>query len=207
MTTPGCAPSTPASHDPVVEETFPLAYSAVSSPKYQTLPNRSCAYQSNVSSARSPFAEKTWSCTTMVLTPRTTFVRSVTRTTLRSRCPSETPSNTVLVPGMKGMYGLSITGTKSSGGGRSGRYGWPSTTGAGFATTSADGLGTGEGLGTEDGLEATGSGEVGFEDGCVPPHAPATSAKPATTIVVRARRAFIGWLLRAASLPRVPHER
>ena len=82
---------------------MPLAYSAVSSPKYQTFPNRSWAYQSNVSSARSPFAEKTWSCTTVVVTPRITFVRSVTTTTLRSRCPSDTPSNTVLVPGTNGM--------------------------------------------------------------------------------------------------------
>src|SRR5215204_191437 len=191
MTTPGCAPPTPASHDPFVEETSPLAYSAVSSPKYQMFPNRSWAYQSNVSSARSPFAEKTWSCTTVVVTPRITFVRSVTDTTLRSRSPSDTPSNTVLVPGMNGMYGLSITATKSSAGGRSGRYVWPFRTGAGFATASADGLGTGEGL------EATGrgDGDVGFEGACVPPHAPATSAKPAKTIVVRVRRAFIGSVL------------
>lgn len=80
QTTPGCAPSTPASQDPFVEETLPSAYSAVSSPKYQTFPNRSWAYQSNVSSARSPFAEKTWSCTTVVVTPRITFVRPVTTT-------------------------------------------------------------------------------------------------------------------------------
>src|SRR5262245_42939722 len=207
MTTPGCAPPTPASHDPLVEETFPLTYSAVSSPKYQTFPNRSCAYQSSVSSARSPFAEKTWSWTTVVVTPRITFVRSVTTTTLRSRCPSDTPSNTVLVPGMNGMYGLSIIATKSSGGGRWGRYGWPFIIGAGFATASADGLGIIDGLGTAEGLEATDPGEGGFEDGCVPPHAPATSARPARTIVVRARRAFIGSLLLCGILPRMPRYR
>src|SRR4029453_16757274 len=160
MTTPGCAPATPASHDPFVEETLPLSYSAVSSPKYQTFPNRSCAYQSNVSSARSPFAEKTRSCTTVVVTPRMTLLRSVTTTTLRSRSPSDTPSNTVLVPGMNGMYGLSITTTKASGGGRSGRYGCPSTIGAGFGAASADGLRTGEGL------EATGCGEGERGDCC-----------------------------------------
>src|SRR5918995_2332870 len=163
MTMPGRAPPTPASHDPFVEDTLPSAYSAVSSPKYQTFPNRSCAYQSNVSSARSPFAEKTWSCTTVVVTPRITFVRSVTDTTLRSRSPSDTPSNTALVPGRNGRYGLSITATKSSGGGRSGRYGCPSTIGAGFATASDDGLGTGEGLEACEGLEATGRGDGGVE--------------------------------------------
>src|SRR5215204_4660404 len=184
MTTPGCAPPTPAAHDPFVEETSPLAYSAVSSPKYQTFPNRSWAYQSNVSSARSPFAEKTWSCTTVVVTPRITFVRSVTTTTLRSRSPSDAPSNTVLVPGRNGMYGFSITATKSSGGGRSGRYGSPSTTGAGFAAAFAGGLGAGVGL------EATARGDGGFVGAGVPPHPPATSGRPARTIVVRARRAF-----------------
>src|SRR5215211_5455676 len=140
---PGCAPPTPASHDPFVEETVPFSYSAVSSP-------------------RSPFAEKTWSCTTVVVTPRITFVGSVTDTTLRSRCPSDTPSNTALVPGRNGMYGLSITATKSSGGGRSGRYGSPSTTGAGFAAASG-------GLGAGVGLEATGRGDGGFDGAGVPP--------------------------------------
>src|SRR5262245_3529133 len=120
MTTPGCAPFTPPSHDPAVEVTEPFLYSAVSSPKYQTLPAESCAYQSNVSSARSPLAEKTWSCTTVVLTPMTTLVRSVTKTTLRSRWPSETPSNTIFVPGIHGVYGLSTVATNSLGDGRSG---------------------------------------------------------------------------------------
>jgi hypothetical protein len=119
---------------------------------------------------------------------------------LRSRCPSDTPSNTVLVPGTNGMYGLSITATKSSGGGRSGRYGWPFTIGAGFATASADGLGTGEGL------EATRCGDGGFDRACVPPHALATSVKPARTIVVRARRAFIG-SLPSRIAPTMPRDR
>jgi hypothetical protein len=40
----GCAPSTPAWNEPSVLTTSPRASSgAVSSPKYQTLPQRSCA--------------------------------------------------------------------------------------------------------------------------------------------------------------------
>src|SRR5438045_2540693 len=40
---PGCAPSTPASHEPARDFTVPLARtSLVSSPKYQTLPCESC---------------------------------------------------------------------------------------------------------------------------------------------------------------------
>ena len=35
---------------PSVDTTLPCSYSLVSSPRYQTLPRRSCAYQSNVSS-------------------------------------------------------------------------------------------------------------------------------------------------------------
>src|SRR5262245_31678132 len=121
MTTPGCAPSTPAFQDPAVEVIEPFLYSAVSSPKYQTLPAASCAYQSNVSSARSPLAENTWSCTTVVATPMTISVRSVTKTTFRSRWPSETPSNTIFVPGIHGMYWLSTVATNSLGGGT---FGW-----------------------------------------------------------------------------------
>ena len=50
MTTPGSAPSTPASNDPSREATLPSSNSAVSSPRYQTFPSVSWAYQSKVSS-------------------------------------------------------------------------------------------------------------------------------------------------------------
>jgi hypothetical protein len=53
MMTPARAPFTPESHEPSRLVTFPLrSSSAVSSPKYQTVPPRSCAYQSVVRSAR-----------------------------------------------------------------------------------------------------------------------------------------------------------
>ena len=47
---PGCAPSTPASHEPSVVFSLPFSYSFVSSPRYQRFPSASCAYQSYVSS-------------------------------------------------------------------------------------------------------------------------------------------------------------
>jgi hypothetical protein len=46
MMIPGLAPSTPASHEPLVLTTLPFLYSLVSSPKYQTLPSLSWANQS-----------------------------------------------------------------------------------------------------------------------------------------------------------------
>src|SRR5512132_729912 len=53
MITPAWAPSTPASHDPAVLTTTPSSYSFVFSPRYQTFPHASCAYQSNVFSTNS----------------------------------------------------------------------------------------------------------------------------------------------------------
>ncbi len=43
MMNPGVAPSTPARQVPSVLTTLPFSYSAVSSPKYQTLPYLSWA--------------------------------------------------------------------------------------------------------------------------------------------------------------------
>ncbi len=59
MTIPARAPSRPAFHEPAVLTTRPSSYSLVFSPKYQTLPRRSCAYQSKVSSTSSPREERT----------------------------------------------------------------------------------------------------------------------------------------------------
>ena len=50
MITPASAPSTPASNEPPRDEILPSSNSAVSSPRYQTFPSPSCAYQSKVSS-------------------------------------------------------------------------------------------------------------------------------------------------------------
>ena len=54
MISPGSAPSTPASNDPACVTILPSSNSAVSSPRYQTLPSASWAYQSKVSSISSP---------------------------------------------------------------------------------------------------------------------------------------------------------
>ena len=56
MTMPAFAPSTPASHEPSFVTGLPFSYSVVSSPRYQTLPCWSWAYQSSVSSTSFPFA-------------------------------------------------------------------------------------------------------------------------------------------------------
>ena len=53
MAMPGSAPSTPPSNDPAVS-TVPSLNSLVASPKYQTLPRASCAYQSVVRSSSLP---------------------------------------------------------------------------------------------------------------------------------------------------------
>ena len=55
MRMPGCAPSRPVSQDPSRLVTLPCVFSsAVVSPKYQTFPALSCAYQSVVRSASRP---------------------------------------------------------------------------------------------------------------------------------------------------------
>ena len=67
--------------------TLPSSNSFVSSPRYQTLPHVSWAYQSNVSSITwSPSV--TMSCTTVAGMPRIVFVRSVTVTSTRCSAPS-----------------------------------------------------------------------------------------------------------------------
>jgi len=54
ITIPASAPPTPASNEPARVVTLPFSYSAVSSPRYQTLPSASCANQSSVISTASP---------------------------------------------------------------------------------------------------------------------------------------------------------
>jgi hypothetical protein len=77
MMMPGCAPSTPAVQEPVWS---PLGNSVDSSPKYHTLPASSCAYQSSVSSVRTP-PSVTWSRISMVATPSIVGLLCVTVTT------------------------------------------------------------------------------------------------------------------------------
>src|ERR1700716_1173338 len=105
MMTPGSAPSTPASQVPAVLDTTPLVYSLVSSPKYQTLPAVSWAYQSDVRSSSAP---DTMSRTTIVRTPRMSLVSLVTVSSIRSGSPSRLPSYTITVPGTSGKYLLVI---------------------------------------------------------------------------------------------------
>ena len=84
MMIPPTAPSTPASHEPSRLSTAPSSSKvAVASPKYQTLPSSSAAYQSWVRSATEPSARRTTSRTTVALMPWTFLVREVTTT--RSR--------------------------------------------------------------------------------------------------------------------------
>src|SRR6266545_445398 len=112
---PACAPSTPASHDPAVVTTSPFSYSFVSSPRYQTFPSRSWAYQSSVSSTSRP-SSLTTSWTTVAAIPRISFARPVTVTSTRCTLPSASVSRyTQRLPGTIGQYGLSIPSTKSDG--------------------------------------------------------------------------------------------
>src|SRR5882762_5144715 len=104
---PGLALSTPASHVPAVLVTTPFAYSAVSSPKYQTLPPRSCAYQSTVFSFR-VWLTVTTSRTTTQGTPMIVLRSWVTVTSTRWGWPSFVPVYTHLVPGFHGRYALLI---------------------------------------------------------------------------------------------------
>ena len=83
---------------------------------YQTLPARSCAYQSNVRSSGFPPAH-TLSSTTVASMPMIRFLWRVTRTTFSSRVfpSSPTPLLVNTVPGFSGRYGLSIGPPKSAG--------------------------------------------------------------------------------------------
>jgi hypothetical protein len=69
---------------------FP-SYVVLSSPKNQTLPAASCAYHSKVSSTACPRAAVTTRCTTVVGTPCTSRVRSVTVTVVVSAASSPAP--------------------------------------------------------------------------------------------------------------------
>ena len=92
MMIPGSAPSTPASNDPALVETFPSSNSAVSSPRYQTFPAASCAYQSNVSSMSSPSCVTVSRTTRAVMPFAISFVSLVTVTTTWSSLPSSSIS-------------------------------------------------------------------------------------------------------------------
>src|SRR3954469_4760815 len=115
MAIPADAPSTPACQDPDVS-TLPPSYSLVSSPKYQTLPDRSCAYQSSVSSSSVP-SSLTTSCTTVVGTPPTTRVRGGPGPRVPPGPSGVWPATRHPVPPRHGIHGLSITRTKLPGGG------------------------------------------------------------------------------------------
>src|SRR5262245_60012036 len=116
MTIPAFAPFLPACHEPPVL-TLPPWYSFVSSPKYQTFPARSCAYQSSVSSTTCP-PTVTRSRTTVVTTPRMVFVSCVTSTVSASVHSSDLPANANTVPGTSGNHGLSTRTTNASGSNR-----------------------------------------------------------------------------------------
>src|SRR4051794_18214229 len=135
MAIPADAPSTPACQDPDVS-TLPPSYSLVSSPKYQTLPDRSCAYQSSVSSSSVP-SSLTTSCTTVVVTPSTIRVAGVTVTTVRSVPSAVRPVNRHTVPTFHGIHGLSMTRTNLPGTGAVG------TAGLGTDDVAAAGLAAG----------------------------------------------------------------
>src|SRR2546423_12244912 len=107
MTMPGFALSTPASHVPAVVVTTPLAYSAVCSPKYQTLPLESSEYQSVVFSTSDPLLVTT-SVTVTHLTPMIVLFWLVTLTTVLIGAPSLIPLKVWLVPGIHGVLGLGV---------------------------------------------------------------------------------------------------
>ncbi len=87
MMIPGCAPSTPASKEPDLVVILPFSYSAVSSPRYQTLPDASWAYQSSVTSTRWPFSVTTSRTTLASMPLAIIFVLSVTVTSTRFSVP------------------------------------------------------------------------------------------------------------------------
>ena len=91
-----------------------LLYTAVASPKYQTLPALSGAYQSVVFSRTTPPSYST-SFTTVVVTPWITFFHGVTVVRLRRRLPSSEPRRNDTVPGSSGKYGFGTGVVKSAG--------------------------------------------------------------------------------------------
>ncbi len=96
------------SQEPSVLTTWPFSISFESSPRYQTFPAASCAYQSYVSSISSP-SRYTRSRTTVAVTPLTIFV-SPTETSTRDRSvpSSVSPAYWNVVPGTSGKMRLSI---------------------------------------------------------------------------------------------------
>src|SRR5688500_11896549 len=108
MTMPGFAPPTPACHEPSLLD-MPPSNAVVSSPKYQTVPSTSCAYQSYVSSTIWP-PDFAMSRTTTQVTPITSFVSFVTVTVTVSSVSTTSYSQTV--PGTSGKNGLSTPATK-----------------------------------------------------------------------------------------------
>ena len=92
MMIPACAPSTPASNEPDLVFTLPFSYSAVFSPRYQTLPSPSWAYQSSVTSTSSPFSVTTSRTTLASMPLAIIFVLSVTVTSTRCSVPSSSVS-------------------------------------------------------------------------------------------------------------------
>src|SRR5437868_2988352 len=107
MTMPGCAPFTPDLNEPSMLVISLPSSSWVFSPKYQTLPSLSCAYQSSVSSVNTP-PTYTVSWTSTQVTPRITLVLWVTKRTLLSLALTYVN----VVPGRSGKNGLLIVPTK-----------------------------------------------------------------------------------------------
>ena len=103
MIMPGSAPSTPASKEPSRLASFPFSNSAVSSPRYHTLPSASWAYQSRVSSTSSP-SSVTVSRTTAASMPLAIWLVLVeTVTTTLTIAPASSISRKVhWVPGSRG---------------------------------------------------------------------------------------------------------
>lgn len=92
MINPATAPRTPACHDPSLLFTFPcLSYVAVASPRYQTFPSLSAAYQSCVLSASVPSARRSTSRMTVASTPWMVMVAWVTVTRSLNLSPPSLP--------------------------------------------------------------------------------------------------------------------
>ena len=128
MTTPGSAPSTPASNDPSWLASLPSSNSAVSSPRYHTFPSASWAYQSSVSSTSWP-SSVTVSRTTAASTPFASVLVSLeTVTTTSWTLPLVSVSrNRHCVPGSRGKYGWSEPAAKSAGSSSTGSSPWGSS--------------------------------------------------------------------------------
>src|SRR3954454_16983509 len=114
---PGRAPSAPAVHVPSVLVTCPFrSSSAVSSPRYQTLPWASWLYQSVVRSSSVPLRyRRSW--TTAHATPSIVRVAWETTTTSRIGSPSFVPTYTARDPATRGNHRLVTCALKLDAGG------------------------------------------------------------------------------------------